>query len=146
MAVAAEMRSGTVGPSRPGLAAFLADEGGAATIELVVWIPFFFALFFLVGDASVFYWQYATLWDTARDAARQISIGTLSPSDTAVTTFARSRMGTTVSGKVVDSGSISPTVEVTSTFGDMTLLRAMSAFVSSSTVIVARVQMQTEPL
>jgi Flp pilus assembly protein TadG len=128
------------------LGAFLRDEQGAATIELVVWIPFVFALFFLVVDASVFYWQYATLWDTARDAARQISIGTMAPSSADVTTFAQSRMGTMATGFVSDSGSINPGVEVRATFGSMTLLQSLTVFLSGNTVIVARVQMRSEPL
>lgn len=57
-----------------GLRGFVGDARGAATLEFVIWLPAFFAIFFAVVDLSVLYFRYGQMWDVARDAARQIAL------------------------------------------------------------------------
>lgn len=59
-------------------AAFLRRQGGSATIEVVIWVPFFVITLMASGQlALVFFGQSMTL-DAAQDATRAYAIGTLS--------------------------------------------------------------------
>jgi hypothetical protein len=58
-------------------ATFLRREGGSATIEVVLWVPFFVFTLMASGQlALVFFGQSMTL-DAAQDATRAYAIGTL---------------------------------------------------------------------
>lgn len=85
-----------------GWKSFLADEGGGATIELVVWTPFIFAILFLVVDVSVALWRYGEMWSATRRAARAYAIGALS---------SEAEVGRFVAGALVSVGGTSTTVD-----------------------------------
>lgn len=73
---------------------FLRDERGSATMEIVLWMPFFLFLVFLTVDASLLYWRHGEMWNVARDVARTIAAGSLDPTNSAnVTAFTTERLG-----------------------------------------------------
>ncbi|MEM7497372.1 MAG: TadE/TadG family type IV pilus assembly protein [Pseudomonadota bacterium] len=88
------------------LPAFLRDERGAATIELVIWIPFFFALFLFVVDLSVLFFSYARMWNVTRDAARDISIGLVAPTTAGLQAEVDAKLGSIFTGRVSADGAI----------------------------------------
>ena len=50
-------------------------EGGSATVEFVIWFPFYFMLLGLIGDTAVAFMNVNQMWNTARDTARRASVG-----------------------------------------------------------------------
>jgi len=74
-----------------GLAAFQRDEAGSATIEMLLWTPFL--LFFLIGvvDIARAYHVQGSMWDVARDTARQYATGFLTTED-GVRQYARNNL------------------------------------------------------
>jgi len=56
---------------------FLSDEAGAATIEAVLWLPFFIIVFGLITDASLLFNTQSMLTRVVQDANRAYSIGLL---------------------------------------------------------------------
>lgn len=71
---------------------FLRSESGAATIETVLWLPFFVGIFGLIVDASLMFNAQAALTRTVQDANRAYSIGLLD-SDSATEEFVLARVG-----------------------------------------------------
>lgn len=81
---------------------FLSDESGSATVEFVIWVPWFMLLLMITTDVSFVWFNHTQMLNTSRDAARRMSIGELSGAD--LESFVRAR----VSGsgvRVVDRSS-----------------------------------------
>jgi Flp pilus assembly protein TadG len=57
--------------------AFTRDDDGAATIEAVLWIPFFLTLFMALADISMIFNGQSRLQRIVQDANRNLSIGRL---------------------------------------------------------------------
>jgi Flp pilus assembly protein TadG len=68
------------------------SERGATTVEFALWMPVFFGLLMLVADVSILAYRYAEMWDVARTAARELALGTLPRSQTAVEAFVHARL------------------------------------------------------
>lgn len=64
---------------RPSLRDFLRDEQGSATIEFVIWIPWFMLLLMIVVDACFLYLDLNRMENAARDGARRVSTGQFTP-------------------------------------------------------------------
>ena len=54
---------------------FRSNEDGAATIEAVLWLPFFFMLFGALADVSMVFFNQSRLLRIVQDANRTMSIG-----------------------------------------------------------------------
>lgn len=65
----------------PGIAGFLRDETGWATIEFVLWVPVFAVLLIATIDATVIYLQHTEMWNVSRDVARRVAVGDMVESD-----------------------------------------------------------------
>lgn len=60
---------------------FLRDEGGAVTVDFVIWfIPFMFLLAMTV-DATMLYLTHSEMWNVSRDIARRLAIGDMTESE-----------------------------------------------------------------
>jgi len=57
---------------------FSRDEGGSATVEAVIWIPFFFFILMLITDASLAFFARAQAFRAIEDGNRSFSVGSLS--------------------------------------------------------------------
>ena len=133
---------------------FLQDERGGATVELVVWIPFFLFIFLLIVEASVFYWRYSTMWDTTRDASREISIGAFpnctpvmkASCEGAVQAYVDGRLGDGFTVDLPVSMTLDQKIEVTSPLSNMTVIGLFNGVVGANTPIIAEVWMRDEPL
>jgi len=124
------------------LTRFRRDETGAASVELVVWLPFFLGLFFLLVDTSVTFFQYARMWDTARDGARQMSVGTLGRSQEELDNFVAARLGSGFTGVFTGGSTTSLTVSISGTSEAMGVFGIVSSVAGG---LDARVTMATEP-
>lgn len=54
---------------------FHKDQHGSATVEYVLWFPFFIVFTLFIVDTTVTLHQHARMWDTARYTARLVSTG-----------------------------------------------------------------------
>lgn len=57
------------------LRAALRGERGNATVEFVVWLPFFIILLGAIADVSLLLNNQSRMFDVARDASRLVSLG-----------------------------------------------------------------------
>lgn len=137
-------------PLRSGaLRAYLRDERGAATIELVVWLPFFFLLFFVVVDASVFYWRYTTMWDATRDLVREVSVRRIidrrAPTLQAdMQAYINTRLSPEYDVAIADVLTPDPVVQVSTDVGNLTVF-GLFGLLGSNRTISAVVRMRNEP-
>lgn len=65
------------------LNSFLKDESGRVVVEMVLWLPVFFACFILVVDVSLMLYRYTFVWRVIEDANRERAVSNLT-SDQAV--------------------------------------------------------------
>jgi Flp pilus assembly protein TadG len=66
------------GKPRRALRRFLRRSDGSATVEVVLWIPFFLLLIALIADASLLFNRQAQMLRAVQDANRAYSVGRLS--------------------------------------------------------------------
>lgn len=138
---------------RPGIVRFVADERGTATIELVVWIPFFLLMLLLIVDASVFYWRYTAMWDATRDIARMISVGrygvvgdaTLAAVSAEINADVQARLGSQFTVTLLDIAGFDPALRVSANVGALSIFDFYGAFASESPTIVTQVRLHKEP-
>jgi len=104
------------------LARFANREDGTATIEAVLWLPFFLALFGLLADVSMVFYGQSRILRIAQDANRNMSIGRLAtPADTQnfVITQLGGLGGVATASTTVTAGLITTTVSIPMTALDM---------------------------
>jgi Flp pilus assembly protein TadG len=75
---------------------FLDREGGAVTIEFVLWLPLLLAILLVAVDASVLYMRQANMWQVSRDTARIVSRHAMDEQTAEAYARARSELGSTV--------------------------------------------------
>ncbi len=56
---------------------FISDNGGAVTVEFVLWVPIVVALVTIAIDATSLYVTHTEMWNVARDTARRITTGVI---------------------------------------------------------------------
>lgn len=77
---------------------FLRDEGGTATMEMLLWLPLLFFLLVLTIDASLVYLRHGEMWNVARDLARTVAAGQQSTTSAEISNFIATRYETGVFG------------------------------------------------
>ena len=63
---------------------FVRKEDGSATIEAVLWLPFFLMLFGLLADVSMIFYNQSRLLRIVQDANRNMSVGRLVDSEATI--------------------------------------------------------------
>lgn len=58
-----------------------ADEDGSATIEAVLWLPFFMLLFIMIADAAMIFANQSRIHRLVQDGNRNFVVGTLANCD-----------------------------------------------------------------
>lgn len=89
---------------------FLRDEGGAATIEAVIWVPLFVFLFAIVADLSMMFGAKAEVLRIVQDANRSLSVGKF---------FTTAEAEQFVEARI---GQLSPNADVTTTVNNGVIL------------------------
>lgn len=77
------MRTGMGDAARRRLGRFARDEGGAVTVEAVLWLPIFLIFLMLVADVSMAFYGKAQAFRTIQDANRALAVRRV-PDTTAV--------------------------------------------------------------
>ena len=128
-------------PSKSGysrLRAALVNEDGAATIEAVIWLPAFFAIFALIADTSTIFGSESQVLRIIQDANRNLSTGyTATAAD--AQSYIVSHIGH-VSPNAVVSTQIAGNVITTSVempFTDITATGLVDVFLSGSVTVSA---------
>lgn len=117
---------------------FLRGESGAATIEAVLWLPFFVMLFAMLVDVSMIFHGQTRVMRIIQDANRNTSIGRLdTPGDTE--SFILSRLGGfsphASAATNITAGLVTTTVSVP--LADLDVLGVVSAFSDSKLTVRA---------
>jgi hypothetical protein len=99
-------------PACRALRRFRACDRGAATVEFVLWLPVFFGLVTLVVDSAVLAYRYSEMWDVARTAAREVSVGALPKSQTALEAYVHERLSEEYGVQLVGAHSTFWTVQI----------------------------------
>lgn len=112
-------------------------EEGAATVEAVLWIPFFFFLLILILDASMIFHNQTTITRILQDANRNLSVGRFD-TEAETESFVLTKVGklspSATANTNITAGLISTTVSVP--MADLTLLGSTS-FASGNITVVA---------
>ncbi|MGC1430289.1 MAG: TadE/TadG family type IV pilus assembly protein [Albidovulum sp.] len=113
------------------LARFKRSEDGAATIEAVLWLPFFIMLFGLLADVSMVFHGQSKLLRIVQDANRSMSIGRFASTSDAED-FVRLRVTGISSNALVTTSYIAGTGLITTQLsvpiGDLDLFGVSSVF------------------
>jgi Flp pilus assembly protein TadG len=75
MSATVKARSST--PRRPALGRFLRRQDGTASVEAVLWMPIFVALFGFIVDTSLIFYGQSKVLRVLQDGNRNLSIGRL---------------------------------------------------------------------
>ncbi|MEM1316256.1 MAG: TadE/TadG family type IV pilus assembly protein [Pseudomonadota bacterium] len=89
------------------LGPILRDDRGSATVEHALWLPVFASLIGVSIDASLSFHTHGRMWDAARETARRVAVGEMTPA--AARGYAASML----------PGNAEYTVRVVQTSGDM---------------------------
>ena len=128
-------------PSKSGysrLRAALVNEDGTATIEAVIWLPAFFAIFALIADTSTIFGSESQVLRIIQDANRNLSTGyTATAAD--AQSYIVSHIGHVSPNAVVSTqiagNVITTTVEMP--FTDITATGLVDVFLSGSVTVSA---------
>lgn len=121
-----------------------ADEGGSATVEFVLWLPFFFTLIAAIADLSFIFTTNASMWDAARDAARRLALHQVSVAQAEDIARAAVALGDPSQYiiNVLDGDDV--VVEITTSIDAASVFGVYSALMPGD--LVARVTMLREPM
>ena len=90
----------------------LRDARGGATVEFALWMPVFAFLVMLSADVGVLAYRYSQMWDVARSAVRDISIGGLPRTQGALDAFVHERLSASHQASLIDAHTTYFTVEI----------------------------------
>jgi Flp pilus assembly protein TadG len=99
-----------------GVKQFLSDQRGSATVEFVIWVPWFMLLLMITTDVSFIYLSQTQMLNVSRDAARRMSTGEIEPAE--VATFAKAQLGSAKYTVTDCSTGASACVRITRPFAD----------------------------
>ena len=135
-------------PSKSGysrLRAALVNEDGTATIEAVIWLPAFFAIFALIADTSTIFGSESQVLRIIQDANRNLSTGyTATAAD--AQSYIVSHIGHVSPNAVVSTqiaGNVI-TTRVEMPFTDITATGLVDVFMSGSVTVSAGHAMEEE--
>jgi Flp pilus assembly protein TadG len=120
---------------------FSRNETGVVTIEFVMWMPAFGFMLAFIVDFSFIFMTNASMWDTARDAARRIALQKMTVDQ--AEQYVLASLFTPSSNFKVEAIENAEEVTVTTPITDATAFRIYSAMLPGN--LVAHVIMLREP-
>lgn len=99
---------------------FLRSEGGTATIEHVLWLPFTVGFLMVSADATMLFFRNQVMYDAVRDASRQIALGRKTNEDARDEMLARFDAELSYEGQVITNDGY-VTSSLTVPFSSLTL-------------------------
>ncbi len=128
-------------PERP--ASAVADDRGGVTVEFVIWFPFIVGIAALVADLSLIFATNANMYDTARDAARLMSVRHASPTEAEDYVRGHLLLGRSDEYRINATDGADVAVEISTTIADASVFGAYAALLPGD--LTARVTMVKEP-
>ena len=124
---------------RARLRAAVHDTHGAATIEAVIWLPAFFAIFALIADTSTIFGSESQVLRVIQDANRNLSTG-YSTTTAQISVEIKSRISSISPNAVVTSTVVGNliTTSVVMPLTDITATGLVYAFTSGSVTVSAQ--------
>ena len=121
-----------------------ADERGSATVEFVLWLPFFITLIAAIADLSFIFTTNASMWDVARDTARRLALHQVTAEQAETFALSAFALGdpTQYAVSVTDGDDV--VVEITTSIDDASVFGVYSALMPGD--LIARVTMLREPM
>ncbi|MEL6234106.1 MAG: TadE/TadG family type IV pilus assembly protein [Pseudomonadota bacterium] len=125
---------------------FARNERGSATIEFVLWIPFFLILLGILTDSATLYLRQNEMWNVSRDTARLLATGQITEAQ--ATGYARDNLplaGTlnyTITAN--DPSDLSKWVDIKVKIGEASVFGFFAAIANND--LTARAVMRAEPL
>ena len=120
------------------------DERGSATVEFVLWLPFFFTLLAGIADLSFIFTTNASMWDVARDTARRLALHQVTVAE--AESFARGAVAlgdpSNYVVSVLDGDDV--VVEISTTVAEASVFGVYAALMPGD--LIARVTMMREPM
>lgn len=123
---------------------FVREDDGAATVEAVLWLPFFIMLFGLLADVSMVFYNQSRLMLIVQDANRNMSVGRLTDAE-ATESFVEA-VGSTVSPRLTATTSVTAgliTTTVTVPMQDLDLFGMAGVFRNVNMTVRAEQLMET---
>ncbi len=124
------------------LLAFIRDEKGVATLELVLWMPPMLIMLLMITDASVLYLTYTDMFNVSRDAARRVSVGAMTVDDVPDYVQERSLLGKRTYSVGSYSGAV-VIIEMSVNVGDASVFGFFKPVLARTMGV--RVEMRREP-
>ncbi len=124
------------------LLAFIRDERGVATLEFVLWVPPMLFMLLMITDASVLYLTYTDMFNISRDAARRVSVGSMTVDDVPDYVQERSLLGARTYTVGSYSGAV-VIVEMSVNVGDASVFGFFKPVLARTMGV--RVEMRREP-
>ena len=123
---------------------FLTDTDGSATVEHVIWLPFFLLIVSAIVDLSLILTANAGMWDAARDGARRMAMHQMTEAEAEA--YVRSRVSTRYAGLRItaDSTGDDATVHVSVPMEQTAVFNILTG--PSWGALEARVVMVKEPV
>lgn len=75
---------------------FFDREGGAVTVEFVLWLPLLLGILLVAVDASVLYMRQSNMWQVSRDTARIVSRHAMDADAARAYAVLQSKLGDTI--------------------------------------------------
>jgi Flp pilus assembly protein TadG len=122
---------------------FAKNETGVITIEFVMWMPAFSFMLAFIVDFSFIFMTNASMWDTARDAARRIALQKMTVDQTEKYVLASLFTPSSNFSVEATEGAEEVTVTITTPINDATAFRIYAAMLPGN--LVAHVIMLREP-
>lgn len=120
------------------------DERGAATVEFVLWLPFFLTLLAAITDLSFIFTTNASMWDTARDTARRLALHQVTVEQARAFALTALALGDPAQYAVNILDGDDVVVEITTSIGDASVFGVYGALMPGD--LIAKVTMMREPL
>ncbi|MCA0271567.1 MAG: pilus assembly protein [Proteobacteria bacterium] len=123
---------------------FARKEDGAATVEAVLWLPFFLMLFGLLADVSMIFYNQSRLLRIVQDANRNMSVGRLVDSEATIE-FVEAQ-GLSVSPNITSTSSVTAgliTTTATVPIEDLDLFGVAGVFRNVNMTVRAEHLMET---
>jgi Flp pilus assembly protein TadG len=119
------------------------DERGSATVEFVLWLPFFFTLLAGIADLSFVFTTNANMWDVARDTARRLALHQVDATEAEAFARAAVVLGDPAQYTVVIVDGEDVVVEITTSIDAASVFGVYGALMPGD--LRARVTMLSEP-
>jgi len=119
------------------------DEDGAASVEMVLWLPVFILILAFILDVTMTMLAHSLMWDVARDTVRQLSLGRMDAVQAVDHARVAAQMSSTTPTVTASDAGPEVWIEITLPIADVTMFNFIG--IAGSETISAKAIMMEEP-